>query len=73
MNYDFEVTITRILDKTPHGTKLILDETVDLEEIFQPKIVSMLLKSWAKSLEERQAIIQCPLEKARIANEFGSI
>jgi len=65
MNYDFEVTIKRIVNKTPHGIKLVFDGSEDLEEIFTPKIVSMLLKSWATMLEEKQGIIVCPLEQYR--------
>ncbi len=62
-NYDFEVTIKRMLDKTSVGTRMVFNGTEDLDEIFTPKIVSMILKDWAKSLEERQAIIPCGHEE----------
>ena len=68
MNYDFKVTIERVLNNAPHGFQMVFKGTEDLEEVFTPKIVSMLLKSWASHLEENQAIIPCPLEKYRSGN-----
>ena len=70
MNYDFEVTIKRMINKTPHGTKFVFDGKEDLEEIFTPKIVALILKNWSKTLEERHSIIPCTKEKYR--SEFES-
>nr|NIO44054.1 hypothetical protein [Candidatus Aenigmarchaeota archaeon] len=69
-NYDFEITIKRMLGKSALGTRLVFNGTQDLEEIFTPKVTAMILKEWARKLEERQTIIQCPYEKARANNEF---
>lgn len=69
-SYDFEVTIKRIINKTPMGTKLVFNKKDDLETIFQPNIVAMILKEWARTLEEKQAIIPCPQEEYRRKNDI---
>ena len=70
MNYDFEVIIKRRINKTPHGAKFVFDGTEDLEEIFTPKIVSLILKNWAQTLEERNSIIPCSKAKYRSKIEY---
>ena len=70
MKYDFKITIQRIIGKTMHGTSMVFDADADLDEIFQPKVVSMILKDWAKHLEETQAIIPCAFEEARARDKM---
>ena len=36
------------------GTKLVFNGTDDLEEIFTPKVTAMLLKEYARTLEEKK-------------------
>ena len=73
MNYDFKVTISRIINKDRIGSVLVFDGTQDLDEIFTPKITAMILKNWAKTLEERQSVIPCPKEIFRNREEFDKI
>ncbi len=71
MKYDFTITIERIVDKTPLGTKIAFKYDTDLEQIFTPYATAMILKEWAKTLEERMAIKACPQEEYRSKEEYG--
>ena len=51
MNFVFQVTIKRVTNDERLGMRLLLDGSEDLEDVFQPKMVSRILKEYAKSLE----------------------
>lgn len=56
MNFEFEVTVKRKLHNDPLGlgTRFVMNDKGDLDEFFTPKVVKMILESYAKELENEK-------------------
>lgn len=50
------------------GVAVMIEED-SLEAMFQPRAQVMILEAYAKHIEEKSKIIECPNAKARARNE----